>query len=798
MKWRYALSRRPPGKDSALKILIVDDDVQHGESVKHLLLASDFPTADIATSGVEGLQRLREAYEDTVGFDILILDLNIPDLSGVEILQAINELQIRIKTVVLSGEHELDSVTPILKLGASDFIRKPFQAQELISAINNAYARHTLEQDNALMQRQATERAKLYEFLLNAAPDLVYMLDAEGRFRFINKRLNRIFDADLAALDGHPWQDLFSQRSELVDALEHQFNERRTGLRATVACEFDYETSVRTRHTLELSSIGLYNRDRDESEFMGTYGIVRDVTEARRTAQQLKQNQQKFYSLFAESPDAVFISRLGDGEIIEGNQNFARISERLRPAATGTDHFLWGPQQPREQFIRELEKQPNVEWQLQHDVDDRTLFFEIRGRRLLIEGQPCLLATLRDRTRERQAEQDRLMLEQQLQQAGRMEAIGQIAGGIAHDFNNILASIIGYAELILNVRSRLPTEQVDQYLEQVVTAGHRARDLISQMLTFTRAQMGEVSSVDVTSTIEEVSRMLRAAIPSTIDVRTQSDLNLPETYVDPIQIQQVIINLLINARDAIDGTGVIDIRVRQSTGGATCHTCGKSIHSENVVIEVEDSGHGIDEVLRERIFDMYFTTREPGQGTGLGLWLINKLIHQHEGHITLDSEPGTGTTFRVYVPTVKSAKPEQPIPSQVPTPRIQGRIVVVDDEVSVANFIGEVLRDRGYPAVIFTDSSQAREYLDSHIDQVALLLTDGYMPVMSGVELIDHARAQRADLPVIFISGFTAQLDAQALRNKGVNAILEKPFGIDEMLTAVGDAIQVQHSPSAQ
>ncbi|MEM7080774.1 MAG: response regulator [Pseudomonadota bacterium] len=780
-----------------MKVLIVDDDAQHGESVKQLLIASDFPSAHMATSGTEGLARLSEAFRSGAGYDVLILDLHIPDLSGVEILQAINEQQLRVKTIVLSGEQELDSVTPILKLGASDFIRKPFLAQELISAINNAYARHTLEQENALMHRQASERAKLYEFLLNAAPDLVYMLDAQGRFRFINKRLNRIFDADLNHLDGQPWQHLFSERDELIEVLQHHFNERRTGLRATVASEFDYESSVRTRHTLELSSIGLYNRDRDEPEFMGTYGIVRDVTDARRTASQLQQSQQKFYSLFAESPDAVFISRIEDGEIIEGNQNFYRISATLRQGQANHDAFLWNAGQPRDQFIQELKNQPNVEWQLQHTVDGDKLFFEIRGRRLVIEGVPCLLATLRDRTQERNAAQDRLMLEQQLQQAGRMEAIGQIAGGIAHDFNNILASIIGYAELILNVRTRLPAEQVDQYLEQVVTAGHRARDLISQMLSFTRAQMGEVASVDVTSTIEEVSRMLSAAIPSTITLQTESEPDLPETFVDPIQIQQIIINLLINARDAIDGTGRIDVRVRKSTASAVCHTCGKHTGTDPVVIEVQDSGHGIEPAIRERIFEMYFTTREPGQGTGLGLWLINKLVHQHEGHITLTSEPGSGTTFQIYLPTTK-VEPAEPVsPAAIPTPRIEGRIVVVDDEVSVANFIGEVLRDRGYPAVIFTDAPKARDYLDRHIDQVALLLTDGYMPAISGVELIDHVRSMRPEMPVIFISGYTAQLDAQTLKNKRVNATLEKPFGIDEMLSAVVEVTQEQAAHQA-
>jgi PAS domain S-box-containing protein len=774
-----------------LNILIVDDDARHSDSVRDVLAAHNYPTADTATSGQEGLDLLRSRARTPEAYHVLILDLHIPDLGGVDILRAIKEDEIAVKTIVLSGEKSLDTVTPILQLGAFDYIQKPFAAHQLITSVANALARQQLELENASMHRDAEENAELYGFLLNASPDMVYMLDEAGRFKYINHQLDGVFNTEVQSLKARSWDSLFAGHEEVTQRLGHHFNERRTGLRATVAEQFEYASDIGTTHTLELSSIGLYEGDEDNRVFIGTYGVLRDVTEARRTRQQLEQSQRKFYSLFAESPDAVFIAHINSGKIIERNANFIQMRQLLPGEDDGTDQFLWTTESPREHFIAGLEANADhYDLTLTKQVNGKDTYFEIRGRKLDIEGEPCMLATLRDRTPERRAEQDRLALEQQLHQAGRMEAIGQVAGGIAHDFNNILASIIGYAELILTARNRLGDEQVNDYLDEVVTAGHRARDLISQMLTFTRAKRGKASPVDITTTIMDVSRMLRAAIPSTIEVQTGFSKDLPLVFVDPVQIQQVIINLLINARDAIKGTGQIVIDVRNADSSAPCQTCGEVLSSAHVVISVKDTGHGIPADILDKIFEMYFTTRPPEQGTGFGLWLINNLVHEHQGHISVSSVVGQGTEFQIHLPTANAVDGDDII-STIPVPKIPGRIVVVDDEVSVANFIGEVLRDQGYPTVVFTESPQALDYLEHHMDDIALLLTDGSMPLISGIELVEYCRKTKPNLPIIFITAFTQQIDTQALHKLKVNTFLQKPFSIDEMLKAVADHVLI-------
>ncbi|MFP6814476.1 MAG: ATP-binding protein, partial [Pseudomonadales bacterium] len=308
------------------------------------------------------------------------------------------------------------------------------------------------------------------------------------------------------------------------------------------------------------------------------------------------------------------------------------------------------------------------------------------------------------------------------------------ASGIAHDFNNILASIIGYAELVLSARDRLASEQVDNYLEEVVTAGHRTRDLISQMLTFARASRGDPSPIDVTAAITDVSRMLRAAIPATIDINTDYGGGLEKVMADPVQLQQVIMNLLINARDAIQGNGAIAISVVRGRQQHACASCDEKLTDDHIVLSVTDNGHGIPEELREKIFEMYFTTREAGKGTGMGLSQITTLIHEYGGHVTLDSTVGEGTTFRVHLPIATPAQQQQPSAS-APTNKIVGQIVVVDDEVSVGSFIGEVLRDHGLEPVIFNESPKAFRYLQSNADNLAMLITDQAMPLLSGLEL---------------------------------------------------------------
>ena len=408
-------------------------------------------------------------------------------------------------------------------------------------------------------------------------------------------------------------------------------------------------------------------------------------------------------------------------------------------------------------------------------------YFQVTGRTLDIDNEPCLIASIEDVTAQKQSEQDRLNLETQLQQASKMEAIGQLAGGIAHDFNNILASIIGYTELSLASPAGADPAQVNGYLREVISAGQRARDLISQMLTFTRAHRGTPVIVKVSDSIAEVSRMLRAAIPKTIHMDTTAAENEPAVEIDPVQLQQVVLNLLINARDAISGNGRIDVRVSCVAGQGRCASCDAGLSGEFVEIAVADTGHGISEELLPRIFDMFVSTRAPGSGTGIGLWLIHTLVHEYEGHVTVETSP-RGTTFRVLLPVEQSQRDQAGVPAE---PLPDGHILVVDDEVSVGNFIGEVLRNAGYQTLVFNDSVAAFDHIGAHHEELALILTDQSMPQVSGLELAELARSVSKPPPVVIITGYADKADKARITDLGVAQVLSKPFRIEDLLEAV-------------
>ena len=763
------------------RILILDDDAAHGASVALLLKAHGYQ-ADTLSVPAEGLRTLRERRHQ-----VLILDLNMPQITGLDVLAFVADQKVDIKTIVVSGESAVGSVTPILRLGAYDYLPKPYNPQQLLTSVGNAVARWRLEVENRAMAARADADYRLRSFLVDASPDVIYMLDPFGRFSFVNDRLEDVLQQSPEAVQGRPWYEVLGDR--LSRQLRYRFNERRTGERATRNFEFDYVDPTGEPRILEISATGLYEQRTETrtGRFTGTYGVMRDVTESRRVARELAQSRRKFEGLFMNSPDAVYIARLRDGHLIECNARFQELQAALGASDAETDAVIFARPGERQALLDGLEAAPeHLTMTVLREGPDGPQYFELNARALELDGEPCVLAALRDRTEERRAERDRLNLQNQLQQASKMEAIGQLAGGIAHDFNNILASIIGYAELIQSARDRLADDTVDSYLGEVVTAGHRARDLISQMLTFTRANRGAPQPVDIAEAISDVSRMLRAAIPASIDVTTDFADELPRVYADPVQLQQIIINLLVNARDAIDGEGRIRVEARRDGQNEGCAACGKRLADEHIVLSVSDTGHGIPEETRARIFEMYFTTREPGKGTGIGLWLINNLVHEYDGHVTLRSSAGAGTTFEVHLPAVLPAAAQAaPSPAEPALQLPAGRVVVVDDEVSVGNYIGEVLRDGGFNVVLFNESPAALRYLESNGTDVAALLTDQIMPVLTGAELAERVRQLRPELPIALITGYSRDADLEKIRALGIDQVLRKPFRIDELLDTV-------------
>ncbi len=774
------------------RLLIVDDDPAHLRSLGHLLTASGHEV-ETASDGAEAL----EIIPARADLDVVLLDLNMPGVDGFAVLEATGSMPMPPRVIVVSGEDGDDVLRRLLQLGAFDFLRKPYEPGDLLKSIHTALSQQRHEADAREVLARVRESDRLHRFLVDQSPDVIYMLDPEGRFSFVSISAEAVFGRDREALEGNHWSMLFGPGE--VRRGRFRFDERRTGHRATTNLEMQLKTGEDgVARWIEISATGLYTQD-EERRFVGTYGVARDVSDRRRIASALVRSERKFATLFQSSPDALFISSSEDGRILERNEHYDTLVADFEH--TDADLWLFESDGARLRFIRSLQERGGIQRRelvrTARDGSERTL--ELSVRLLTSEDGVSLVSILRDVTVDREREQERLRLEGQLQQTRRLEAIGQLSGGIAHDFNNILASMIGYAELAqVTLEGTEVGARCENYLTEVIAGGQRARDLIAQLLNFSRTEEGDRRAVAMQQELEGILRMLRAVIPTSIAIESRIPETLPTVLADPVQLQQVVINLFINAREAISGEGSIELTVEEVSLAEKerCAACHSTFDGRWLRMSVRDDGRGIPEEIQDQLFDRLVTTRVAGRSTGFGLSLINGFMHQHGGHVQVSSSVGEGSCFRLYFPLAESDAPMPPEAVEPETPALSrgpgAHVVVVDDEVSVANFMSELLEHAGYRTTVFNDPGSALEFLrgDSQVD---LLITDQTMPHMSGIELAASIEDLPAAPPVILCTGYGNALpDDDSIEGQhNVRARLSKPFRLKELLDTVHQFLDV-------
>jgi PAS domain S-box-containing protein len=394
---------------------------------------------------------------------------------------------------------------------------------------------------------------------------------------------------------------------------------------------------------------------------------------------------------------------------------------------------------------------------------------------------------VRDISERKDAERRRAELEAQLRQAQKMEAIGHLTGGIAHDFNNLLTSIMGYVTLAAE-RSSGGDGKLASYLEQANLSCARARDLIQQMLMFSRGRRGEPRPLVLAPLLRDSIRLLRSSFPSTITLMADLDNDAPPVVLDPVQLEQVLMNLAINARDATRASGEIRIAVRPAGSVAlVCTSCRKNVDGDMVELVVADDGPGIPPDVRERMFEPFFTTKEVGQGSGMGLATVHGIVHEHGGHIVVESAPGKGATFRVLLPALQTSSVVARTRIEgdsFPRATLAGRLAIIDDEASVAGFMQELLANWDLQATVFADARSALDAIKagSNFD---LVITDQTMPRMTGIEFAIAARALRPELPIVLYTGYSEQIAAADAERSGVAAVIRKPIDPSALLATL-------------
>ena len=383
---------------------------------------------------------------------------------------------------------------------------------------------------------------------------------------------------------------------------------------------------------------------------------------------------------------------------------------------------------------------------------------------------------------------ERIGLEDQLRQAQRMESVGRLAGGIAHDFNNLLTVIGGYGELV--TRELPPSGALRRNVEEMTKAGKRAADLTRQLLAFSRRQMLTPTIFNINESVLGMTSMLRRLIGEDVELTLDLEPVLGRVRADKGQVEQVLVNLAVNARDAMPSGGVLTVR----TANVLVDEHSTLRHSDldrgaYTSVVVEDSGTGIDESLLPKIFEPFFTTKEQGKGTGLGLSTVYGIVRQSGGAVTVASERGKGTTFSVYFPHVEEEESAPPAEPETAAPVGTETVLLVEDEAGVRNLVAIGLRSRGYTVIEASNGCDALASCEQSLEAIHLLVTDVIMPKMGGRELAERMQEVRPGLKVLFISGYTENgVVEKGVIKEGVS-LLQKPFTTDALARKVREVL---------
>ena len=374
-------------------------------------------------------------------------------------------------------------------------------------------------------------------------------------------------------------------------------------------------------------------------------------------------------------------------------------------------------------------------------------------------------------------------LEAQFRQAQKMEAIGTLAGGIAHDFNNILASMMGYAEL---VRMKTTDKAIYPHLDRILKACNRSGDLVKQILTFSRQRDQEKRPLSVTPIVKEALKLLRSSIPASIEIQQHYNAGQDTVLADPTQIHQVLMNLCTNAVHAMrEREGVLEVRLSQNMLSANNRADDPELEGTGCLqIVVSDTGIGIDPAVKDKIFDPFFTTKNPGEGTGLGLSVVYGIVQDHGGTIAVESEKGKGTVFTIHLPLIVTDGGEV-TPDNVSIPHGEGSILYVDDEEPITAMGKEMLTCLGYDVTVRFSSHDAFEVFQAHPERYGLIITDMTMPNMTGAKLAKEMLKIRPELPIIMTTGFSERIDEARAKKIGIRELLMKPFSLPLLAQAV-------------
>jgi PAS domain S-box-containing protein len=519
--------------------------------------------------------------------------------------------------------------------------------------------------------------------------------------------------------------------------------------------------------------------------------IMRDITKDKLAEQQLADREEQYRVMFNAASDGMALWTI-DGKLVDVNQACCNLHGMTREQLLKAPLTEFVPPESMPKLMKLLatvrEGRAYQDEAIATHKNGEVFHLDMRGVPATFQGQRHVLLVLRDITEAKKKEEELRKSEAQLRQAQKMEAIGHLTGGIAHDFNNILTGIMGYIVMAQEWERKHRDETLNRYLDRIQKSATRARDLIQQMLTFSRGQRGEPRPLQLAPLIKECVKLMESMLPSTIQTRLTFAENLSAVMADPVHIEQILLNLCINARDAMAGSGELEIGLCEieCKTPCICSSCRKPATGRYVELCVSDNGTGMSREVLDRVFEPFFSTKDVGKGSGMGLATVHGIVHEYGGHIRVESEPGRGSRFCLWLPVVEAKEQVSPDAatgqaSDVTPPVLHGSVLLVEDDPNVREYVVDRLQDWGLTVHACASGAEALARLASHSRTYDIYLFDYTMPGMTGIELARQVRSRHADARPILYTGYGEQLSPEDIAAAGIREVLRKPVDIDAL-----------------